>query len=237
MANYFQITRPDGLGTLKLDSQGRSQVQYTVKNVGAVRIEGRAVLVSSPPNAGPVEKGWVKIDGVAQRVFEVGDTQTFTVKIAVPLTLKPPPAAGDYTFHLDVVNAAVPDAGDAGQEACFTVQQAAKPAGKSFPWWIAVVAVVALLAIGGTLWYVLSPKNVTVPDLSKQTQSEANDALTKAGLSLGNVSHKEAAAEDKDKVVDQSPAANASVASKSTVNITLGTEKVVIPKPREREAH
>jgi len=227
MANYFQITRPDGLGTLKLDSQGRGEVQYTVKNVGAVRIEGKAVLVSIPPNAGPVEKGWVKIDGVSQRVFEAGDTQTFAVKVAVPL--KAAPAPGDYTFELDVVNVARPDEGDTGQRVSFTVKQADKPAGKPFPWWIPVVALVVLLAIGATIWYVLRPKEVNVPDLSKQTQSQATDTLNKAGLSLGNVGHKEASPDYKDRVVAQNPLAKASVPSKSSVDITLGEEKLIVP--------
>jgi len=230
MANYFQITRPDGLGTLKLDSQGHGEVQYTVKNVGAVKIEGKAVLVSIPANAGPVEKGWVKIDGVSQRVFEVGATQTFAVKVSVPL--KPAPAAGDYTFELDVVNMARPDEGDTGQRVSFTVQKDGKPAPKPFPWWIPVVALVVLAAIGGTIWYFVSNSNkgIKVPDLTGQTLSDATAALSNAGLSLDpNVATQTDTADNAGKVVAQTPAAGASAASQSQVTVTLGAVQVQVP--------
>src|SRR6267143_3088301 len=102
MSNLFRVNLPDGMSSVKLDSQGRATVQYTVKNVSARPIDGRAVLISLPqvkPPSGAVEKGWVKIDGKTDRHFDVGKEETFTVKIVVP----PNSAAGNYAFRLDTV--------------------------------------------------------------------------------------------------------------------------------------
>ena len=45
MAKLFQITLPDGMSELKLDSQGRATLQYNVANKSARPIDARAVLV------------------------------------------------------------------------------------------------------------------------------------------------------------------------------------------------
>ena len=87
MARLFQVTLPEGMSSVKLDSQGRASVQCTAKNVSAAPIDGRAVLVSLPPTnppSGAVQKGWVKIDGSADRHFDKDKEEVFTVKIAVP---------------------------------------------------------------------------------------------------------------------------------------------------------
>lgn len=120
MAQLFRVSLPDGMSTVKLDSQGRGTVQYTVKNVSARALDGRAVLLSLPqakPPSGPVEKGWVKVDGTSDRHFDIDKEETFTVKIAVP----PNSAAGKYTFRLDTVWVNQPDQGDAGGAVAFTV--------------------------------------------------------------------------------------------------------------------
>jgi len=113
MAKLFQVTLPSGLSSVKLDSQGRATVQYTVKNVSARPIDGRAVLVSLPqtkPSSGCVEKGWVKIDGKTDRHFDPDKEETFTIKIAVP----PKSPAGTCTFRMDAVWVQQPDQGDPG---------------------------------------------------------------------------------------------------------------------------
>ena len=98
MAKLFQITRPDGMSTVKLDIQGHATVQYTVKNVSARTIDGRALLLSisqTKPPDGPVEKGWVKLEGNPERHFDINNEETFTVKIAIP----PNSPVGNYTFR------------------------------------------------------------------------------------------------------------------------------------------
>jgi len=59
MAKLFNVNLPDGVSSVKLDSQGRGTVQYTVKNVSSRAIDGRGVLISLPqvkPPSDPSKK-------------------------------------------------------------------------------------------------------------------------------------------------------------------------------------
>ena len=181
MAKLFQITRPDGMSTVKLDSQGQATVQYTVKNVSARVIDGRAVLVSLSPRPpdGPVEKGWVKVDGRAEKRFDVNEEQIFTVKIAVP----PNTPAGSYTFRQDVVWVDKPDEGDQGQTVGFTVTMTPSP--PPIRWWIPVAAgvvVLAVLGIGG--WLLLRDSKIEVPNVVGKQIKDAIELLEKANLTI-----------------------------------------------------
>src|SRR6516162_5502122 len=84
---YFTVTVPQGLSTLKLDIKGNATCQITVKNVSSLAIDGRAILTSLPvsrPPAGAVEKGWVRLEGAADRHFDVDQDMVFSIRIAVP---------------------------------------------------------------------------------------------------------------------------------------------------------
>jgi len=156
MAKLFRVTLPEGLSGVKLDSQGRATVQYTAKNVSGVPLDGRAVLVSLPhtaPPSGAVQKGWVKIDGAADRHFEKDREEVITVKIAVP----PGSPAGNYIFRLDMVSVARPDEGDSATPVAFNVSASIAPAtGGNFKWLLIALVIVLGLAIGGvTTWLIL----------------------------------------------------------------------------------
>ena len=156
MAKYFQVTGPQGMSAIRLDSQGRAAVQYTAKNVTGAAVDGRAVLVSVPAaNAasGVVQKGWVKIDGLAERHFARDQEEVFLVKIAAPAGSP----AGRYTFRLDVVSVAMPDEGDAGPVVEFSViATTAKAGGGDSKWLLIILLVVLVLLIGGvTIWLLM----------------------------------------------------------------------------------
>ena len=107
MAKLFQITLPDGMSELKLDSQGRATLQYNVANKSARPIDARAVLVplpqSNPPDPNhPVNKGWIKVNGTTDQHMEADKACTYTVNIAIPMQKNPAPP-GTYSFRLDVV--------------------------------------------------------------------------------------------------------------------------------------
>src|SRR5262249_3432327 len=143
--------------------------------------DGRAVLISLPqvkPPSGPVEKGWVKIDGKPDRHFDVNKEETFTVKIAVPP--KTPP--GDYTFRLDTVWVDQTDQGDAGAAVRFTVPVTAN--GAKFPMWIIPVVLLVVIGIGVGVW--LAMRGQKVPDLHGQNVTDAATALQAVGLTLDN---------------------------------------------------
>src|SRR5216684_5446600 len=144
MAIFFNVDLPSGMSSVKLDSQGRATVQYTVKNVSQRSLDGRAVLVSLPetkPPNGVVEKGWVKIDGKTDRHFDVDKEETFTVKILVP----PKSAPGSYSFRLDTVWVEQTDQGDQGPTVSFAIA-AATQSTNSFPLWLIPVL---LLVVAG----------------------------------------------------------------------------------------
>ncbi len=244
MAIFFNVDLPSGMSSVKLDSQGRATVQYTVKNVSQRSLDGRAVLVSLPetkPPNGVVEKGWVKIDGKADRHFDVDKEETYTVKIQVP----PKSPSGNYSFRLDAVWVDQTDRGDAGGGVAFTV--AAPSATTShFPLWIIPVVLLVVIALGVGLWLALRPKpssgttttttssssGLTVPDLHGKTLSEADDILKRVDLVLdqNNLQTVESKPEDSDKVIDQKPAALQNAPKGTPIQVTVGAQMVAVPQ-------
>jgi beta-lactam-binding protein with PASTA domain len=228
MAKLFQVNVPDGVSSVKLDSQGRATVQYTVKNVSARQIDGRAVLISLPqvkPASGPVEKGWVKLDGTTDRHFDVDKEETFTVKILVP----PKSPSGNYTFRLDAVWVDKPDIGDSSPVIGFTVAAPVVTTGH-FPLWLIPVILVVVLGVGVGLYFALKPKGPTVPDLAGKTVPEATKDLADAKLTLDpNIETIQSKPEDSDKVVAQEPAAGGKAKEGTSVHLKVGAEVVKVP--------
>jgi len=226
MAKYFQITIPEGASKAKLDSQGRTSVQYTVKNVSAAPIDGRAVLACIPTGTPPdnPHKNWVKIDGTAERHFDKDKEEVFTVKVAVP----PKSASGDYTFRLDVMTVAKPDEGDKGQAVAFSVAESAK--GGGFPWWILVAAVIVLAVLGVGAWLLLRNKGIAVPNLAGKNTADAIAALTAVNLQLDpNVNTAQSTAADSGKIISQNPAAGTKAEAQSKVQVTVGAQYYQVP--------
>lgn len=229
MAKLFQVNLPDGLSSVKLDSQGRATVQYTVKNVSARSLDGRAVLISLPlakPPAGAVEKGWVKVDGKTDRHFDPDKEETFTVKIAVP----PKSPAGTYTFRLDTVWVDQPDQGDPGGAIAFTVvAPTVKPS--PFPLWLIPVIAVVLIGVGVGIWLALRSSGPTVPDLTGKNVTDADAAAQAVGMMLDDKDVKtvESKPEDSGRVVAQSPPAGQKGAKGQAIQITLGAQMVAVP--------
>ena len=163
MPRYFSVNRPDGLTTLRLDSQGRATVQYTAKNLSGSSLDGRAVLVSNPaePSGGPVERGWVRVDGATDRHFDKDKEEVFAVSVAVPAQAP----AGDHGFRLDMVNVLRPDEGDQGPSVRFSViPRAAAPS--RWPIYAGVIAAV-IIVVGITIWL-----------LSRNSSKQATDSAT-----------------------------------------------------------
>jgi hypothetical protein len=183
MAKYFQVTSPQGMSTVKLDSQGRAAMQYTAKNVTGAAIDGRAVLVSVPatnPASGVVQKGWVKIDGSAERHFNREQEEVFAVKIAVP----PNSPAGKYTFRLDVISVPKPDEGDEGPVAGFSVIAPTTQGGTS-KWPLIILVIVLTLVIIGVAIWLLTRKSggaVTTQTPPPQTQPTQDPDACKPGF-------------------------------------------------------
>jgi hypothetical protein len=228
---YFTVTAPQGISTLKLDSKGCATCQITVKNVSRTVIDGRAILVSLPvvnPRAGAVEKNWIKIDGATDRHFPVDQEEVFAVKIALPQKKGEAPAAGNYSFRLDVVNIARPDdSGDQSQALGFTV--AAPPPEKPSRWpLIAVVAALVLIVGGVTTWLLM--RGTPVPDLKGKTTEEADKTLKDVKFALEvNEERVDSTPENSARIVDQKPTAGERAKSGAKVYVTLGSDIVSMP--------
>ena len=228
MPKLFQITLPDGMSSVKLDSQGRANVQYTVKNVSQRPLDARAVLISLPPTKPPggiVEKGWVKIDGKPERHIDANKDETFTVRIAVP----PKSTAGNYTFRLDTVWVDKPDEGDEGQPVAFAVT-APPPNGHHPPLWLIPVLLVVVIGIGVGVWLAVRGGGPKVPDLHGQSVTDAATALQAAGLTLdNNPDMVDSKPEDSGKIVSQKPEAGEKASKGQSVKVTVGTQMVTVP--------
>ena len=228
MAKLFQVTLPEGVSSVKLDSQGRATVQYTVKNVSQRSLDGRAVLVSLPetkPPDGVVEKEWVKIDGKADRHFDVDKEETYTVKILVP----PKSHSGNYSFRLDAVWVDETDQGDRGGGIGFTV---AAPNGTTSHIWVWLIPLLFVVVIGIAVGiYFLIPKGTTVPDLQGKTIPDATSTLAAVKLILDSdhVETIQSKPEDSDKIVSQTPASNTKAKPGDSVHVKVGAEMVLVP--------
>ena len=165
MASPFAITA--ATNTALLDAKREGAVTFTVTNIGGVALRGRAQAVPQDAKAAK----WLTIDGASERAFNIAQTETYTVKIAVP----PDAAPGGYPFHLDVVDVDNPDENlTTGQTVTFQVA-AAEPVTHPFPWWVLVVAAVILVILGGVGFYFYQDNQ------TKQAASMTATAIADAG--------------------------------------------------------
>lgn len=81
-----------------------------------------------------------------------------------------------------------------------------------------------------TVYFSDGPNSVTVPDVSGKTQSEAREALKKAGFEINTVTRSEDSAKiDRDKVTRTEPAANAPADQGSNVTLFISTGMTTVP--------
>jgi beta-lactam-binding protein with PASTA domain len=229
MAKLFEIKPPEGVTSLELDSQRRGTIHYTVKNVSAREIDGRAAVVAVPPSAvdpnHPVQKGWVKLDGPADKHFGVGKDDTYTVNVAIPPKAEP----GTYSFRLDVNWVAKPDEGDSSQAIKFEIKPVQV---KEVKWGLIALFAVLFLAVLGGLGYFLTKHTSgnSVPNLVGMTVPQATALLIPAKLNLNqNISTVVGKPEDSDHIVSQDPAAGSPVPADLSVKVTVGAELVTVP--------
>jgi len=223
MARPFQVTAASE--TVRLDSKGQGELAFTASNVSGRPLRGRAKL--APPD--PASKAWLSLSGEPEQDFPVDGTKQFTVKITVP----PGTKAGKYNFRLDVVSVQNPDE-DFTQGPTVAIPVAPSPVQrKKFPYWIIAVAAVVLIVLGGTLWYVLSPKKVNVPDLTRKSLDEAKQELSQ--VKLKEVDQPQTTLDTPmGHVISQQPAAGTSVEQGATVTLIVAAPprlKIIHPEP------
>jgi serine/threonine-protein kinase len=96
--------------------------------------------------------------------------------------------------------------------------------------WLAIGALLAVLAIVATIAIVTFGGKVRVPDVSNQAQDEAVQLLQSQGFKT-HVEPKANSATDRGNVIDTEPGANASVSEGTdiAVNVSTGPDRVKVP--------
>ncbi|BCK52258.1 Stk1 family PASTA domain-containing Ser/Thr kinase [Nocardia wallacei] len=147
-----------------------------------------------------------------------------------------PGSKPDQVAIPDLANKPAQVAQDELQRAGFSVSTQPKPNGK-----VAVGNVISTQPLGGsrapkgstvTLQVSTGPQILPVPDLAKRTQQEAEQLLSSGNLRLNpDIQRDWSSPEDKDKVIRQSPQADARAEAEGLVTITLGKgpEQVRVP--------
>jgi beta-lactam-binding protein with PASTA domain len=228
MAKLFDISIPEGASQLKLDSQGRGSVHYTVKSLTRSPIDARAVLIPVPatpadPNH-PVAKGWVKIEGKAERHFDVNGEDSFTVTVIIP----PKTSAGTYSFRLDVVSVARTDEGDSSPVVTFNVA-AAEPVKQKWGLIAAIIAAVVIVA-GVTTWLILRKPGGGIPNVVGMSISDATTALTKVNVRIQQpIVTQVGSSSDADRVLAQSVPPHTAIGQNASISLTVGAELVTVP--------
>ncbi|MBI3943400.1 MAG: hypothetical protein HY326_10345 [Chloroflexi bacterium] len=183
MPSSFFVTTP--AETIELDADRRAEISFAVSNASGRRSRGRARVTTPNFTAGH----WLSLDGEAEREFRVGDTNVYSVRIAVP----PDAPAGNYTFRLDVIGVDNPDEDfTAGPFVAFDVP-APVPIIKPFPWWIVAVVVAVIIVVGG-IFALLSNQNAarqavataTAQVAATQTAVAAADFATQTAVAAAN---------------------------------------------------
>ena len=165
----FEI--PDGPTTISIARSGdparpqpaEGSAVYSVTNTSSESVVGRL----SVKVTGAAKAEWFLIDGDRERTFDPGETQTATVKVRFP----PDVAEGDYPFRLRAVAVNDPDNDHAeGPATIARLGPGAIVYRKSWLWLWILLAVLALLLIGGGIWYAVTRK----PPDSASAASEAS---------------------------------------------------------------
>lgn len=216
MASTFSITSTST--AVHLDAQQRGEVAFTVSNTSGRSVRGRAKLVAQDP----AQRDWLTVAGDTERDFPVSGAQQFIVQVAVP----PASKEGKYVFRLDAVSVQNPDEDyTQGPTVAFTVAKHEPPK----RWWIAAVAVAAVVLIGGLAVWLVERGKVAVPSITGKTLVDANTALTPLNLKIGNVTSVLGDPANVDQILSQSPEAGQKVASGSAVDVQVGVAIVAVP--------
>jgi beta-lactam-binding protein with PASTA domain len=213
--------------TVALDDQGNGETTFTVSNHPDRARRGRAYVVVEPP----VDKSWFTIEDPEREfpVEGVKQVQQFTVKLKVPTDA---PIKG--SFKIGVASLRLPERSDEhftlGPAIGFEVKAVEPIAKAPFPWWILVAGVLVLLIVGGLVTWALWPSSgVTVPDVVRQTQAEAERLLEEEGLVVGNVTGTSTPTEKPGTVIGTTPAAGEEVEEGSAVDLEVASNFVKVP--------
>lgn len=230
----FEI--PDGPTTISLKSQmvkGQSirtgTAVFSVTNKSGQPLAGR---LSAQPQ-GDAKADWFEVQGEKERPFAAAETQKITVNVKAPPGVK----VGDYKFRFRAVNVNDPD-NDYTDSAVvtFNVAEVIKPPPPKFPVWAIVVAVLAVVLVGGgvglAIWRPWETKTVAVPDVVGKTYSQAQSIVSDAGLVAAKTDDT-TPGKPPGTVVSESPAKGSQLDKGSTVTLAVA-KGMTVPDVRNK---
>ena len=143
-------------GDSKDPQPAESSAVYSVTNTTSDSVVGRLGVKI----AGASKEEWFTVDGDRERTFDPGETQTATVKVKFP----PEVAQGDYPFRLRAVAVNDPDNDHAEGPMTTAKLGPGRRDGTRSWWWLWILlGVLAVLAIGGGLFYFLGQEKPSPP--------------------------------------------------------------------------
>jgi PASTA domain len=227
MARTFAITTtaPD---PLPVNVNGHAEAVFTVTNTTSRPVRGMA----KPKPLGDTKREWLSIQGDAERDFAPAATHQFTITFDAPTepaaisSSGGPPTAGatahKYPFRIDVATAINPEDDFTEGPSVTAAMSTSAPVVKSnFPFWIIPVVAVLVIAIGITLWLLLRPKKVEVPNVVGKSEAEATTILKEHKLEAKVTETKVSGTVAAGQVATQSPGENEKVAEGSAVELIV----------------
>ncbi|MEU8983578.1 Stk1 family PASTA domain-containing Ser/Thr kinase [Streptomyces sp. NPDC048309] len=96
---------------------------------------------------------------------------------------------------------------------------------------LVIAAVVLVLGLGASVWYINSGQFTTVPPILTKTKTEAKDRLASAGLEVGQIKHAYSDTVKRGTVISTDPKIGARIRDHDSVTLTIsdGPETVKVP--------
>ena len=153
MDSIFSITT--ATDSIPIGKQRSATVTFTVTNRSGHPITGRSVLVMGAPNE--THSDWLKLPPPqkSERHFDINGVENYSVEVDVPVGAP----AGEYVFHLDMLDTDRPDETYTVGPTVKLQVAAPEKEKKPFPWWIIAVAV-GVLAVIGVAAFFLWPRPI-----------------------------------------------------------------------------
>jgi Tol biopolymer transport system component len=156
IASIFSITT--ATNNIPIGKKRTATVLFIVTNTSEQPLTGRAVLVADPPD-GP-QAAWLQFQPPqkSERRFDAHGVHDYIVEVNVPVDA----LAGEYLFHLDMLDVDNPDESyTAGPTVLLRVAAPQKKEEKKpFPWWIIAVAVGVLAVAGVAIFWPRDPGKI-----------------------------------------------------------------------------
>ncbi|HEY3317637.1 MAG TPA: Stk1 family PASTA domain-containing Ser/Thr kinase [Coriobacteriia bacterium] len=211
------------LTTGRLPFEGDTPVSVALKQVNEQPVPPRQIEPGIPPALESVILKAMAKDP-AQRYGSADEMRDDLRRVVAGQPVTAVPAAMDHTSVMPAVG---------GGETVTHRAPAARPERRRGAAWAWVLALIALVLIGGLLAWAafMQPKNVPVPDVTNIPVAEATATIERAGLKVGDIKLQNDSSVKQGYVISQSPPAKTPIPAGQTVDLLVssGAQKLKVP--------